>query len=76
MPKRHAQRRGAPLPLTGPEKRAAAIDSTVKAQLEKSRAADLSKIARLKALRLAQSASDESEARRDGATAKRRSPTD
>ena len=52
MPAIRMKKLGAPQSLTRTEKKAAEIDSAVKKELETVRAADLKKIARLKALRL------------------------
>jgi hypothetical protein len=55
MPRHRDQKPALPPALTRTEKKAADIDESVKKTLAKSRAKDLGKIERLKALRLAQS---------------------
>ena len=61
MPRHREQKPANPIQLTRTERKAADIDSSVKQELEKSRSADLKKIARLKALRMAQDAGDDAE---------------
>ena len=56
MPKHREQKPAVPIALTRTEKKAAEIDEAVKKKLAKSRAADLGKIERLKAMRLAREA--------------------
>ena len=54
MAKLREQKPGRAIPLTRTERKAAEIDEAVKRKQESSRAAALTKIARLRALRLAQ----------------------
>jgi hypothetical protein len=62
MPTSRLQKPGRPMTLTRTEKKAAEIDTSVKDSLEKTRNADLKKIARLKALRMAREADGAEEA--------------
>ena len=62
MPRHREQKPANPIQLTRTERKAADIDSSVKQELEKSRSDDMKKIARLKALRMAQDSGDEAEA--------------
>jgi hypothetical protein len=71
MPKHRDQKHLVPLSLTRTEKKAAEIDTSVRKELEQTRAADLKKIARLKALRLAEETRDDSS---EPATASRAKP--
>jgi hypothetical protein len=59
MPKHREQKPLAPPALTRSEKRAADTDDLIRKELEQSRAADLKKIGRLKALRMAAEKTDD-----------------
>ena len=62
MPKHREQKPLAPPALTRSEKRAADTDDLIRKELEQSRAADLKKIGRLKALRMAAEKTDDEKA--------------
>ena len=72
MPRHREQKPANPIQLTRTERKAADIDSSVKQELEKSRSDDMKKIARLKALRMAQDPGEDAASDEAGAAPARK----